>query len=322
MHTQILSVVTVIDRRHQQVAEAVERLHQAVSTLPVSVETIVMLNPYRADALEAVRALSTRLPNLQVYALKTRVDFGTAIMAGMENAIGDWIATVDLATDDPALLGPLFEASLREGTEVALAIPDSKRQQRGIVDRILSNTFHRVFRTLHGYTLTDEAPSTRLFTRGVTNSLLQHDSPLIALETLTATGGYRKTTLSVTRRPGLRLPVVERVRARWRTLIGIDSKALRIGNLLCGLGAVVSVLYSLYTIGVYLFKDDVMEGWTTVSLMLSFMFFLISLVLWLLSEYMVLLLDASARRPQYEIAEEFCSNIQTRREQLNVEVQT
>ena len=96
---------------------------------------------------------------------------------------------------------------------------------------------------------------------------------------------------------------------------------LRLANLFCALGALAAVLSSVYVIVVYLFKDDVMPGWTTVSLLLSAMFFLFSIVLWLLSEYMVMLLDDGARRPQYEIAEEFCSTVQTHRDQLNVEVQ-
>src|SRR5690606_492601 len=291
------------------------------STLRASAEIIVVLNDQRAETVQQIRSLATRLPNVQAYVLKYRVDFETAVMAGMENAIGDWIATIDLATDDPRLLGELFERGLRDGTDVALAISRPKRSGSGVLDRLLSSAFHRVFRTLHGFTLAEEAPSTRLLARSVTNSLLQHDSPLIALQTLTAAGGYRKTTMTVSPGTGRRLPIHQRVRSRWRTLIGINAVPLRLANLFCALGALAAVLYSVYVIVVYLFKDDVMPGWTTVSLLLSAMFFLFSIVLWLLSEYMVMLLDDGARRPQYEIAEEFCSTVQTHRDQLNVEVQ-
>lgn len=60
-------------------------------------------------------------------------------------------------------------------------------------------------------------------------------------------------------------------------------------------------------------------GDSPVSLMLSGMFLTLSLVLWLLSEYMIMLLDSGARRPRYEIAEEFSSNVQGYKTRLNVE---
>jgi hypothetical protein len=155
----------------------------------------------------------------------------------------------------------------------------------------------------------------------VVNDVLQHDSPLIALETLTATAGYTRTRVSAAQRQAVRISVAERARSRWRTLIGINAAPLRIVNLICGVGALGALSYSLYVVVIYVVKADVVPGWTTLSLILSAMFLTMSLVLGVLSEYLILLLDPAARRGRYEIVEELSSGVQPRNKLLNVETQ-
>ena len=111
------------------------------------------------------------------------------------------------------------------------------------------------------------------------------------------------------------------MKLRWRTLIGFNSVPLRLANLLCGIGATCAMLYSCYVVIIYLFKSDVIPGWTTVSLMLSGMFMMLALVLWLLSEYMLMLLDPNTRRPRYEISEEFGGPLRSPDNMLNVETE-
>jgi hypothetical protein len=122
-------------------------------------------------------------------------------------------------------------------------------------------------------------------------------------------------------REAVRRTLGERARTRWRTLIGINAVPLRLANLLCGISAVGAWLYSFYVIIVYLVKDNVVPGWTTLSLMLSGMFMMMALVLWLLSEYMLMLLDPGARRPRYEISDEFGGQLRSPDNMLNVETE-
>lgn len=320
-HTSIVSIVAVIDARTREVGELLRALHAAAISLDSPFELVLVANGCSPAVLREVREQAATLSDLQTYVLKVPVDHATALVCGLENAIGDWIATLDLVADDPAIVGRMVDVALADGIEVALGVPDAATAARGVADALLATIFHRAFRALHGYSLAKEAPSARLLSRTVVNDVLQHDFPLVALETLPATGGYRKATVALTRRAGLALPLAERVRLRWRTLIGLNAAPLRIANAVCAAGAGVALLYSGYVVVVYLVKDSVVPGWTTVSLMLSGMFFMLSIVLWLLGEYLVLVLDAGARRARYEIAEEFASNVQTRRARLNVETE-
>lgn len=318
--TQILSIICVLDGRQREPVTVLREVHRFAAAMSMPFELVILVNGLMPGGSEDVRSLARTLDSLQLYFMKRRVDYPTAVLAGLENAIGDWVATIDPACDDPAVLRDLVQAALSEHCEVAVASPMG-RVRRGPMEAVLSSAFHFVFRRLHGFSLALESPTARLISRAVVNDVLQHDSPLIALETLTAAGGYTRISVRAIQHSQLRLPIAERLRVRWRTLLGINAAPLRIANLICAAGALAALLYSIYVIGIYFFKSDVMPGWTTVSLILSAMFLTFSLVLGMLSEYLIMLLDVGARRGRYEIAEELASTVQPRSKLLNVETQ-
>ena len=317
--TQILSVVCALTGCEFDFPSALEHLHTEVNGLSVLTEIVVILNGPDRDAVSLLSNLTKHYEHLQVYVTKSRVDYSTALLAGIENAIGDWVATIDIQADEPIIIRRLFESALREHADVALSV--STHQGRSLLDAVISGAFHRVFRAFHGFSLTAEAPSARLLSRAVVNSLLCDDSPLIAFETLTARIGYRRCLVPAAQRNVMERGFQERVYARWRTFIGIDAAPLRLANLLSGIGAVGGLSYSLCIMLIYLIKKDVVPGWTTLSLMQSCMFMMLTLVLWLLSEYMLLLLDPAARRPRYEIVDEFGGQVRSQVEMVNVETE-
>ena len=63
------------------------------------------------------------------------------------------------------------------------------------------------------------------------------------------------------------------------------------------------------------------KGWTTLSLQQSGMFFLISLVLFVLTEYLIQTIQLSTQGPAYFVVRESTSALLTHRHRLNVESQ-
>ena len=72
-------------------------------------------------------------------------------------------------------------------------------------------------------------------------------------------------------------------------------------------------------IAVAILKTDVAPGWVTLSLQQSGMFFLLSLVLLVLGEYILHMVNLSNEGPLYHVGQEFTSVHMTRREKLNIE---
>jgi membrane protein implicated in regulation of membrane protease activity len=84
------------------------------------------------------------------------------------------------------------------------------------------------------------------------------------------------------------------------------------------IGATVNLLYSAYVVGVALFVGGVAEGWTSLSLQMATMFFIMFVILGLLSDYVLRLIVHNQRRPHYLIARERSSLVLSRKQELNV----
>lgn len=78
-------------------------------------------------------------------------------------------------------------------------------------------------------------------------------------------------------------------------------------------------MYSIYVLAIGILKTDVAPGWVSFSLQQSGMFFLISLVLLVLGEYILNMASLSNEGPLYHVGQEFTSARMTRREKLNIE---
>src|SRR3569833_614512 len=104
-----------------------------------------------------------------------------------------------------------------------------------------------------------------------------------------------------------------------RLLVSTSRTPMRLVTSLSLLGAVANLLYSFYVVAIALIKADVAPGWVCLSLQKSGMFFLISLVLLVLGEYILHMARLSNVGPLYLIGQEFTSARMTRLEKLNIE---
>ena len=93
---------------------------------------------------------------------------------------------------------------------------------------------------------------------------------------------------------------------------------MRLVTFLCLFGAGSNLIYSLYVILVKIWKSNVAPGWATLSLQQSGMFFLLSLVLLILSEY-ILHIVKSSEKPHYHILKNLLAREVTHQAKLNVE---
>jgi hypothetical protein len=75
------------------------------------------------------------------------------------------------------------------------------------------------------------------------------------------------------------------------------------------MAAAGNLVYCVYVFAIYFFKDNVLEGWTTLSLQSAGEFFFLSLILSALCEYMGLMLNRLHARPLYYIKEEKNSTV-------------
>lgn len=316
-----LSVVFVLRNRADTLPALLAEATAVVAALATDYELIVVDNASEDDSVRVLKQQAGEggLPNLQVYALTKAVDADTACWAGVENALGDFVAIVDPLTDDIRFLAQMLDQAAG-GADVVFARNQQRPTQR-FAYRVAFGAFNALYRWFGGIHLEREAPNYRVLSRRVVNFLLQHPQPGTSYRHLPATAGFARITLDYSSPPRLveRKAVRESIDHGMRLLISSTRAPMRLVTTLSLFGAVANLGYAAYVVLVGLLKADVAPGWMSLSLQQSGMFFLISLVLLVLGEYILQMARMTNEGPLYHVGQEFTSTRMTRRERLNVE---
>ncbi len=283
-------------------------------------EIVVVDNASRDDTVERLRGLTLDggLPNVQVLALTSPVDADTAVWVGLDNAIGDFVAVFDPAEDAADALAAMLERA-RAGADVVFALNEA-RPAAGMLYRALGAAFRLLYALFHGVRFVSDAPGFRLVSRSVVNLVLKHPTPAFTYRQLAQLAGFTQAHVRYTSPPRAALPrrLGASIDRGLRLLVSTTRAPLRSVTWLSTVAASLNVLYSGYVVAIYLLKDDVAPGWTTLSLQTSGMFFLISLILLVLGEYVLQLTSALRTGPTWHVAREFNSANIVRQRQLNV----
>ncbi|WP_353086849.1 glycosyltransferase [Stenotrophomonas sp.] len=318
-----ISVVYVLRNRSPEMTALLSSTVARLGTFATDYELIVVDNGSTDDSVAQLRKLTDEngLPNVQVFALTQTVAWETAAWAGVEGALGDFVAVLDPLTDDLQFLPQMLDQAVT-GVDVVFA-NNLARPRLDLSYRVANAAFNRVFHWLNGVNPGTEAPQYRVLSKKVVNYILQHSRPAAIYRMLPATAGFTRVNLAYRWEPQA-IPekrLAQSIDRGMGLLVSSTRLPMRLVTVLSMFGAVANLLYSLYVLAVAAFKPDVAPGWVSLSLQQSGMFLLISLVLLVLGEYILHMASLSNEGPSYHVAQEFTSARLDRLERINVEHQ-
>lgn len=315
-----LSVVFLVRNQADTIERTICEAEAVITSLVKDYELIIVDNASDDHSVTLLKRLTGEegLANLQVYALTKEVDADTASWVGLENALGDFVVVIDPLTDDLNFIPQMLRCAV-DGADVVFANNDKKPEQ-SLAYRGAFAAFHWLYNRFNGINLAIEAPQFRMLGRRVINFILQHPHPTLSYRHLPATGGFARTCLkySSTPKPSRPKRLSESVDRGVRLLVSTTRAPMRLVTTLSLFGAVANLLFCAYVVAIAIFKTEVEPGWVSVSLLQSSMFFLISLVLLVLGEYILNMATLSNEGPAYHVGQEFTSARMTRREKLNI----
>lgn len=316
-----LSVVLVLRNQERRLVETIGRATDLLRELVTDYELIIVDNASDDTSLSLLQKQTgvEGFPNLQIYALTKEVDTDTAFWAGLENSLGDFVAVIDPIVDDICFLPEMLEKAIT-GADVVFA-RNKIEPRRGVLYRIAQAGFNLTYKSLTGIHLGKEAPAYRLLARRVINFVLQHPQPALTYRHLPATAGFSRELLEYRWSPEsiVNRRLADSIDHGIRLFVSTTRAPMRLVTGLSLFGAVANLFYSLYVVIIAIFKEDVAPGWVSMSLQQSGMFFLLSLVLLVLGEYIIQMAAVSGGGPLYHVAQEFTSARMERRDRLNIE---
>lgn len=316
-----LSVVFVVRNQSDNIESIMTQAAAVISGLVSDYELIIVDNASEDNSISVMKRITGEngLANLQVYALTKEVDNDTASWVGLESALGDFVVVIDPLVDDIAFIPQMLDQAVG-GADVVFANNEQKPKQ-SLAYRGAYSIFHRLYSWFNGIHLAKEAPQYRILSKRVINFILQHPQPAMTYRHLPATGGFARAYLNYSSTPKTTQTkrLGESVDRGMRLLVSTTRAPMRLVTSLSLFGAVANLVYCVYVVAIGIFKSDVAPGWISFSLQQSGMFFLISLVLLVLGEYILNMASLSNEGPPYHVGQEFTSAVMTRHEKLNIE---
>lgn len=315
-----LSVVVVIDGDTESFLTRIIGLQSLVQAHVSSHEIIIVDNHSGTQPTDFFDQITNEdgFKNFQCYSLLRRVDLDIAVWAGVSRALGDCIISVDFSRDDINVIPNMLE-EYQGGSEIVYAI-NSNRPPDSVIYRTGFWVYRKGFKLISGIDLAQDSSNFRLQSRRIVNYLSGQSEPHLAGKTLSNTAGIdvaRVRYASEVDKQSAR-PTLDGLKRAISLLMSVNRAPLRLASFLCLAGCLLNVMYSCYVVSLSLNRDNLAEGWVSLSLQQSGMFFLISTVLFFLSEYAAHFLKATENRSNVFIAGEATSAKFSVKDDLNV----
>jgi glycosyltransferase involved in cell wall biosynthesis len=312
-----ISVVIVTYNATRYIELAIEKLSAELSARYKDYEIVVVDDGSLDRTAEAVERLQKRLSNIQLYVLGRRYGDAIATIVGLDNAIGDYVAIMDAETDTPETISVMAELA-QNGYDVVYAAATGRETQQKFYDR-LAKLFYNLFQRFTGNEIPEQVSRFRLFSRAVVNYITAVNDRHQLLRVLPAISGFSHTVIPYAAKASSKSrSLMGRIGEGINVLFSSSVKPLRFATYTALAAGLLNLIYAVYVVVVALIKPDVAEGWVSLSLQSSGMFFLISLILTIISEYLYGIMERTQNRPLYNIARESSSLVFKRKEELNV----
>ena len=319
MNDAFVSIVAPVRDAALYVEDAVAEIEGVLRGLFRHYE-IVLVDDASSDAtVEIVRRLQRRVENLQLYCLNRRSGLDVALVAGLDNSIGDFVVTLNVQTD-PANLIPVLWRRSRDGNSVVCGVRNGI--PRHGFRAWASRAFYRLLFMATGLRIPPGISDLRLYSRQVVGYITQNNDRHLLLRVLPFFTSHRIAVLeysTIERGQGFgRRGPSHAILSGLTILLSSSSLPLRMLTLLSVTASTLSLLFAFYVVAVALLKRHVVEGWVSIALPMAVMFFFLSTILGVLSEYIYMLVQQSGNRPVYLISEESTSSVLGVRRKLNV----
>ncbi|OIO60692.1 MAG: hypothetical protein COZ46_01560 [Verrucomicrobia bacterium CG_4_10_14_3_um_filter_43_23] len=303
-----ISVILPLYNNEDIIGNCLEKLSAILREQFSFYEIIVVDNCSIDNSFERINDKLKTIPCARCMSLSRHMSIEIAITAGLETCIGDFVVIMEHG--DPSTMIPELVdkcTSSKSGILQGVCIED-ENYSRGMI----ANLFHAYCRKALGVNLHPGSTFFQVLSRKNVNYILKFKDRYRQLRYFTAAIAkqnnffkYSKTTST----PRSRFRIfLQNIGDGVKLIINNSLHPLRLVSILGLVASAFNLLYIIYVVCVYLFKQEVREGWTTLSLQSGFMFFMIFLVLSLLSEYIGLLLVETRKRPLFFLKEEATSS--------------
>ncbi|MGI8548775.1 MAG: glycosyltransferase family 2 protein [Gemmatimonadaceae bacterium] len=299
----LLSVVVPCYNEEEVLAETHRRLTQALSKSGMPRFEIIYVDDGSRDSTPLLlRELQRADCRVRVVLLSRNFGHQLAVSAGMEDARGDAVVLIDADLQDPPEVIATMLERWTEGYHVAYG----QRVDRSGETAFKVGTAKLFYRLLNRLTETEIPLDTgdfRLMDRRVVDAIASMPERDRFVRAMVSWVGFRQIAVPYERSPRFagesKYPFKKMVRFAFDGITSFSRAPLTVAAYLGTTSAALALVGILYAVGMRLFTNEWVTGWTLLFIAVLFMGGVQLICLWLIGEYVGRIFGEVKRRPLF-----------------------
>jgi polyisoprenyl-phosphate glycosyltransferase len=255
---------------------------------------------------ELLRELQADDPRVRVVYLSRNFGHQFAATAGLECAAGDAAVIMDADLQDPPEVVPEMLARWRDGYDVVYGVRIDREGETRF-KLWTARAFYRLIRRMSDTDIPLDVGDFRLIDRRVIDAIRRMPERDRFLRGIVGWVGFRQVGVPYRRAPrfagSTKYPFRKMVRFALDGILSFSVRPLRLSTYLGFLSAGLALAAILYALGMRLFTDNWVTGWTALIIAILFFGGMQLISLGIVGEYVGRLYGEAKRRPLYLIRE-------------------
>lgn len=264
--------------------------------------------------LAMIRELAAKDEDVRYVSFSRNFGKEAALYAGLSNAVGDYVATMDADLQDPpALLVQMMEI-LEEGTYDNVASRRVNRKGEPPIRSLCARMFYRMLRRISEIDIADGARDYRLMSRPMVNSILSLSEYNRFSKGIFAWVGYETKWLeyeNVERTAGeTKWSFFRLLRYSMDGIMNFSNTPIRISSYLGLVLTLVSFIAIMVVVVRALVFGDPVAGWPSLVCIVTFIGGIQLFCMGIMGHYISRTYMEVKRRPHYIVKESNCENVE------------
>ncbi|MEP0847660.1 MAG: glycosyltransferase family 2 protein [Phycisphaerae bacterium] len=297
-----VSVVIPVFNEAENIETLLRRVRAALESSTGAYELVIVDDGSRDASPVLIQRAAGTDTRIRLVQLSRNFGHQAALLAGMDNARGDAVITMDADLQHPPELLPELIRLWREGAEVVQTIRREPADDSAL-KRMSSRWFYRLLSSLSRYRVTPGAADFRLLSRPAAEAFRACRERCRFNRGLVQWIGFRYVELVYDAAPRH----AGRSKYSWRAMLRLAGDAvfsfstwpLRLAGLAGACVSLAAAAYLLFVLWARIFTDRVEPGWSSILASVLVIGGMQLVVLWILGEYVGRLYEEAKQRPLY-----------------------
>ena len=302
-----LSIVIPVYNEEEVILESLRSIHKIATEIEMNFEIICVDDGSRDQTAQKITEAIKLYPGVRLIKLQKNFGHMAALTAGMSQALGNLVLTMDADLQDPPEYIPTMLDMINsiDSNNEKIDVVQALRVDRtsdSILKRTTARLYYNLIKKLTGVSIPPNSADFRIMTKKTVNIILSIPEKGKIFRLLIPYLGFNIAYLNIRRDPRLagttKYSLRKMISLAINSVISFSYKPLRamtimglIFSLVCG---VLSAFYFIAYV-----KGESIKGWTSLALLLLASNALIMMSIGLLGEYVGRVHSALQNRPEF-----------------------